>query len=160
MLRWTKPIWEASAGMESLVVRLLETKKTPVIGVVEREGRVFAKVAPNAKIKTVEGIVIEHILPESMGFTDEYMVYYGLGKMGFTHRRIQHKSSTYVMDDVHTNTIEGYWSLVKRGIGSVYHSVAQKYLQNYLNEYSFRYNRRKDEQPMFTSFLQQVIKAS
>ncbi len=46
------------------------------------------------------------------------------------------------MGDIHTNTIEGFWSLVKRGIGGVYHSVSQKYLQTYLDEYSFRYNRR------------------
>ena len=62
------------------------------------------------------------------------------------------------MGDVHTNTVEGFWSLVKRGIGGVYHSVGSNYLQSYLNEYSFRYNRRFDVQPMFTSFLKQVRK--
>ena len=62
------------------------------------------------------------------------------------------------MGDVHTNTIEGFWSLVKTGIRGVYHSVGRHYLQTYLNEYSFRYNRRFDEQPMFWSFLQQVEK--
>ena len=57
----------------------------------------------------------------------------------------------------HTQTIEGFWSLVKRGIGGVYHSVSKKYLQTYLNEYSFRYNRRNDSQPMFNAFLNQVV---
>jgi hypothetical protein len=60
------------------------------------------------------------------------------------------------MGDVHTNTIEGFWSLVKRGIGGVYHSVSKKYLQEYLNEYSFRYNRRNGCQPMFTSLLERT----
>jgi len=64
------------------------------------------------------------------------------------------------MGDVHTNTIEGFWSLVKRGISGVYHSVGSHYLQTYLNEYSFRYNRRFDTQPMFTSFLKQVRKSA
>lgn len=61
------------------------------------------------------------------------------------------------MGDIHTKTIEGFWSLVKRGIGGVYHSVSKKYLQTYLNEYSFRYNRRMLNQPMFTSLLTQVV---
>jgi transposase-like protein len=63
----------------------------------------------------------------------------------------------YVMGDAHTNTIEGFWSLVKRGISGVNHAVSKKYLQDYLNEYAFRYNRRQDEQPMFEAFLTQVV---
>jgi hypothetical protein len=58
--------------------------------------------------------------------------------------------------DVHTNTIEGFWSLVKRGIGGVYHSVSQKYLQSYLDEYSFRYNRREQGNLIFNAFLKRV----
>jgi transposase len=56
--------------------------------------------------------------------------------------------------------VEGFWSLVKRGISGVYHAVGRHYLQTYLNEYSFRYNRRFDTQPMFASFLQQVHKSA
>ena len=69
---------------------------------------------------------------------------------------MQHQQNIYVMGDAHTNTIEGFWSLVKRGIGGVYHSVSRKYLQSYLDEFSFRYNHRKDDQPMFVSLLEQV----
>ena len=72
--------------------------------------------------------------------------------------RINHSEKIYVMGDVHTNTIEGFWSLIKTGIRGVYHSVGRHYLQTYLNEYSFRYNRRFDTQPMFLSFLHQVEK--
>ncbi len=60
------------------------------------------------------------------------------------------------MADIHTNSIEGFWSLLKRGIGGVYHSVSAKYLQSYLDEYSFRYNRRFSEEPMFVSLLERV----
>jgi transposase len=97
--------------------------------------------------------------PESIVYTDDYPIYDKLAKHanGYVHRRIQHKQKVYVMGDIHTNTIEGFWSLVKRGIGGVYHSVSKKYLQTYLNEYSFRYNRRMLQQPMFTSLLTQVI---
>ena len=72
------------------------------------------------------------------------------------HKRISHSAKVYVMGEVHTNTIEGFWSLVKRGIGGVYHSVSQKYLQTYLDEYSFRYNRRHQGNLIFTSLLKRV----
>ena len=66
------------------------------------------------------------------------------------------REKIYVMGDVHTNTIEGFWSLVKRGIGGVYHSVSAKYLQTYLDEYSFRYNRRDSGNLVFSSLLSRV----
>ncbi len=74
----------------------------------------------------------------------------------YEHHRINHSAKIYVMGHVHTNTIEGFWSQLKRGIGGVYHSVSEKYLQSYCDEYSFRYNRRNEGQPMFTSLLEQV----
>ena len=58
--------------------------------------------------------------------------------------------------DVHTNTIEGFWSALKRGINGVYHAVSQKHLQGYINEYSFRYNHRKDEKPIFLTVLERI----
>ena len=76
---------------------------------------------------------------------------------GYEHRRVHHAAKVYVQGDTHTNTIEGFWSLVKRGISGVNHAVSEKYLQSYLNEYSFRYNRREQDQPMFEAFLGQVV---
>ena len=61
------------------------------------------------------------MLPKSTVFTDEYPPYDGLAVHGYNHRRIRHASKVYVIGDIHTNTIEGFWSLVKRGIGGVYH---------------------------------------
>lgn len=96
-------------------------------------------------------------LPMSIVYTGEYPAYRGLEKInGYPHRRVNHAAGVYVVGDIHTNTIEGFWSLVKRGIGGVYHSVSKKYLQEYLNEYTFRHNRRNVGQPMFTSLLEQV----
>jgi transposase-like protein len=132
--------------------------KTPVFGMVERGGRVIARVTPDAKAKTIMPIICEKVLPESTVYTDEFPIYDKLSEHanGYVHRRIQHTQNVYVMGDCHTNTIEGFWSLVKRGIGGVYHSVSAKYLQTYLNEYSFRYNRRFSDTPMFTSLLERV----
>src|SRR5437868_5729756 len=135
-----------------------EPSKTAVLGIVERKGRVRAVTVPDTKGSTLLETVREHVLPKSTIFTDEYTSYDGLTHMnlGYTHRRIRHASKVYVMGDVHTNTIEGFWSLVKRGIGGVYHSVSQKYLQSYLDEYSFRYNRRDQGNLIFTSLLKRV----
>jgi transposase len=134
--------------------------KMPVMGIVERSGRVKALAIPDVSGATMLPLVKQYVLPETIVYTDELRSYHGISHMtaGYRHKRIHHSSNVYVVGDVHTNTVEGLWSLIKRGIGGVYHSISQKYLQTYLNEYTFRYNRRFDTQPMFTSFLQQVSK--
>jgi len=149
---------ETYYGSRSEGTRGRGTKKTPVVGMVQRKGQVRAFVAADVKADTLRGLIKEHVLPKSTVFTDDFRSYNGLDARGYTHHRINHSERVYVAGDVHTNTIEGFWSLVKRGIGGVYHSVGRDYLQTYFDEYSFRYNRRFDEQPMFWSFLQQVEK--
>jgi transposase len=131
-------------------------KKTCVVGVVERKGRVVALAANDATRETLHGIAKEYVLPESTVFTDELSAYDGLASHGYEHRRINHSTGVYVMGDVHTNTIEGFWSLVKRGISGVYHNVGKQYLQTYLNEYSFRYNRRDTGNLIFHAILAKV----
>jgi transposase-like protein len=141
--------------------------KVPIIGIVERKGRVVA-VASRASQKVnahlLMGVVKEHVLPQSMIYTDELAAYNRIPRLrgedrkliGYEHRRIHHSSKVYVVGDIHTNTVEGFWSLIKRGIGGVYHSVRQDFLQSYLDEYSFRYNRRDQGNLIFKSILEQV----
>jgi transposase-like protein len=133
--------------------------KATVFGMVERGGRVVAKVTPDAREKSLMPIIAERILPASTVYTDCFVSYDKLGQMpqGYEHQRINHAAKIYVMGDIHTNTIEGFWSLLKRGIGGVYHQVSAKYLQTYCDEYAYRYNRRFDEKPMFTSLLDEVV---
>ncbi len=132
--------------------------KTPVFGMVERGGRVVAKVTKDAKMASIFPIIAERIMPSSIVYTDSYTTYDKLGEMpqGYDHRRINHAEKVYVMGDIHTNSIEGFWSLLKRGIGGVYHQVSAKYLQSYCDEYSFRYNRRFSQEPMFVSLLERL----
>jgi transposase-like protein len=131
--------------------------KTPVMGMVERKGRVVALTVPDVTAQSLCSTVREYVLPKSTIFTDEYPSYNTVSEgRRYTHHRINHSTGVYVMGNIHTNTIEGFWSLVKRGIGGVYHSVSRKYLQAYLDEFSFRYNRRNSGQPMFISLLEQV----
>jgi transposase-like protein len=132
-------------------------KKTCVVGAIERGGKVVAIASTDASKKTLHGVAKEYILPDSTVYTDEWKGYNGLGNVnGYEHRRINHSAGVYVVGTTHTNTIEGFWSLIKRGIGGVYHSVSGKYLQSYLDEYSFRYNRRFANEPMFVSLLERV----
>lgn len=130
--------------------------KTAVLGMVERGGRVRALTVPNAKADTLLPLIAARVLPASMIFTDELHSYKRLSGMGYTHRRIPHSEKVYVLNDVHTNAIEGFWSLVKNGIRGVYHNVSGEYLQLYLDEYAWRYNHRHDVRPMFRTILDQV----
>ena len=142
--------------------RLLRGNKgrnTTVLGVVERKGRIVAQVSPELTMAATSALVKEYVLPETMIYTDDASAYNALPRlsgMGYQHQRINHTQKVYVMGEVHTNTIEGFWSLVKRGIGGVYHSVSAKYLQSYLDEYSFRYNRRDSGNLIFAAMLERA----
>ncbi len=127
--------------------------KAPVFGMVERKGRVVAVTVPNVKRATVMPHITGRVLPASVIFTDEYKIYNPLGRSGYFHDRINHSAKVYVSGQVHTNTIEGFWSLVKRGIGGVYHAVSAKHLQGYLNEYAWRYNQRHNGRAKFETLL-------
>jgi transposase len=137
-----------------------DSHKTPVFGMAQRKGRVVATAVPDAKRATVMPHVQKKVLPETTIYTDEYRAYDDLNKQGYRHSRVHHAEEIYVAGDVHTNTIEGFWSLLKRGIAGVYHSVSSKHLQGYLNEYAFRYNHRKDKRPMFLTMLSRVSTSS
>jgi transposase len=136
-----------------------DKKKSPIVGIAERttgQGRVIAKATKGVNADILTGMVKEYVLPESTIFTDDFSGYDILKSHGFTHHRINHSAKVWVMGDIHTNTIEGFWSLVKRGIGGVYHQVSQKYLQSYLDEYTYRYNRRDRGNLIFTSILKRA----
>jgi transposase-like protein len=124
------------------------------MGMVERGGRVRIEVVPSRQGATLKGRIVEHVLPASTIFTDELRAYRGLDRTFTAHRRIRHKAHIYVDGDVHTNTIEGVFSLVKSGIRGSYHSVSSTHLQSYLNEYAWRYNERNNTtRSMFESLL-------
>lgn len=124
--------------------------KTTALGIVERKGRVIARVLPDATKDSILPVVGEVLPPQTMIYTDESATLAQVRWMGQSHKHatVNH-SERYVDGYAHTNTIDGFWSLVKRGITGVYYQVGLEYLQSYLNEYAFRYNRRKVMYPMF-----------
>src|SRR5918912_1138890 len=91
--------------------------KVPVVGAVQREGRVIAKTADCVNADTLIPFVKEHVMPESTVFTDEHRGYGDVESSGYSHKRVHHTANVYVIGDAHTNTIEDFWSLVKSGIG-------------------------------------------
>ncbi len=130
-----------------------ESHKAAVFGMIERKGRVKAVTVENARRVTLLPIVTEHVLPTSTVYTDEPSSYNTLRRYGYRHERIQHATHVYVSGNVHTNTIEGFFGNVKRGISGNYHSVSRKWLQGYLNEFVWRYNYRDDGRAMFETLL-------
>ncbi len=131
--------------------------KTPVFGIVQRQGKIMTSVVPNTKRSTVTPIITKNISRDAIVYTDEFPTYDHLTYIGFNHQRINHRAKQYVAGRVHTNSIEGFWSQFKRSISGAYHSVSPKYLQSYLNEFAFRYNHRNDSTSMFDLFLNQVV---
>jgi transposase len=117
---------------------------------------VITVTVPNVDGATLVPQVRKHVAPASTVYTDEMGAYKHLAEHGYQHKVINHAEKVYVCGDVHTNSIEGFWSLAKRGIDGVHHSVGSKYLQSYMDEYTFRYNHRNDEVPMFETVLRQI----
>jgi len=131
--------------------------KTPVLGIVERNGRVSTHVLPDASKDSILPVVGEVLHPRTMIYSDGSKAIEQVRWMGMSHKlaTVNH-SKGYKDGWAHTNTIDGFWSLVKRGITGVYYQVGLEYLQSYLNEYAFRYNRRHVMRPMFTQLLERT----
>lgn len=115
--------------------------KTAVMGILERRGRVLAKVIQNTDAETLHGNVRANVEEGSSLFTDEWRSYRGLDK-DYIHEVINH-SIEYVRGNVHTNSIENFWSLLKRTLKGTYVSVEPFHLDRYLDEQTFRFNERK-----------------
>jgi transposase-like protein len=115
--------------------------KTPVVGMVEREGKLNAKAVENVKHETLSREIINNVKESAKLYTDEWLGYKGLERI-YDHSIVKHNQSEYVVGRIHTNTIEGFWSLLKRGIIGIYHFTSKKHLQKYVDEFVFRYNTR------------------
>ncbi len=132
------------------------SNKIPIVGVVQRGGKVAALVTKDASKKSIRPIFKERVLPGTMVYTDKWKGYDLLQKAGYKHERIPHDEKVYVIGNVHTNTIEGFWSHLKRSLAGAHRSVSTKYLQHYINEHTFRYNHRDDRLAMHKAFAARI----
>jgi transposase-like protein len=115
--------------------------KTPVLGIIERGGQLRAIKVLNTRGYSLRPFIVNNVEFGSTIHTDEWWGYRGLSRI-FKHQYINHGAGEYSKDGVHTNSIEGFWSLLKRGVIGIYHSMSDKHLQKYLDEFVFRYNTR------------------
>jgi transposase-like protein len=115
--------------------------KAAVFSMVQRGGEVRSMHLTEVTAKTLRPILLAHIDDKSALYTDDAGIYRKLSG-DFAHEVVNHSAEEYVRGDVHTNTIEGYFSILKRGIIGTYHHVSQQHLGRYLAEFDFRYNNR------------------
>lgn len=115
--------------------------KVPVLGMLERGGKVRAIVVSQTKTKVLQPIVEKHIYPDIDVMTDEWWKHSTLNT-NFNHMYINHSTRQYAIGDIHTNGIEAFWSHFKRSIIGIYHRTSRKHLQYYVNEAVFRHNTR------------------
>lgn len=113
--------------------------KIPVVGMVERKGKLNARQIDNVQAPSLTKEIIQNVRRTARLHTDEWMGYRGVSKL-YEHSIVKHGVGQYVDGNIYTNTIEGFWSLLKRGILGIYHSASRKHLQNYVDEFVFRYN--------------------
>lgn len=119
--------------------------KTPIFGMVEREGKVIAMKVENTQGATLMPIVSQFVESGSTTYTDEASIYNKLEQNGYNHVFVNHGQREYVRaKDIHTNSIEGFWAHFKRVVFSTYHCVSKDYLQRYIDEQVYRWNTREE----------------
>lgn len=116
--------------------------KTIVFGMLERKGNVMTKVVQNAGKPMLEGHILKNVKPGTEISTDEFRSYGGLKRRGYRHITVNHKHEQWVKGRAHTNSLEGFWSIIKRSIRGTHVHVSGKHLPKYLGEFEYRYNMR------------------
>jgi transposase-like protein len=168
--KWAKPEKVGDRTVQSQAVSWAHDKKTPIFGMVERNdkvwvdgktkptiikhGKIVAHVVPKKMQSTVVRLMDDQIKDGATIYTDDSRIYDWMDKSGWEHHKVRHSRGSYVANyHIHTQQIEGFWSLVKRGISGTHHAVSPKWLQGYVNEYVWRYNHRDDGRGMFSALL-------
>jgi transposase-like protein len=119
--------------------------KTPVIGAISRKGNVVCQMIETVDIRTLNSFVRMAVSDKvDLVATDEASGYGNLRASGFRHDTVTHSAGEYVRGEIHTQNIDSFWALLKRGIIGTYHHVSKKYLPLYLNEFQFRFNNRHE----------------
>jgi transposase-like protein len=122
------------------------TEKAPVVALIERGGRVRAHVVADVSGKTLKGAIRENVRRTARIYTDELSSYRGIGReFAGGHQTVRHSLREYARGDVHVNTAESFFALLKRGLIGTFHAVSRRHLHRYVNEFAFRWNHRKED---------------
>ena len=134
--------------------------KTPIFGMKSRDGEVRAKVVKSVGMVDLHRELKNNVAPGATLYTDGWVAYRGL-KAQFNHSTVDHMAKEYVNGDCHTNGIESFWALFKRGYHGIYHHMSKKHLQRYADEFAFRFNRRsRGMQSIFSDTVARVAQTS
>lgn len=141
----------------------LESEKPPVLGMIERGGRVIIRVLENVQQKTIKPIITDLVEQGSLLYTDEYNIYNRLEDWGYQHKRVNHSIKEYARDDdgdgfceVHVNTIEGFWSLLRSWLRP-HRGISQEKLPLYLSFFEFVHNARARGKALLPSLLELLL---
>ncbi len=121
------------------------TKKTPAMAVVQRGGAVRAQVVQSVTAENLKRVIRENVDRNARMMTDENTAYIGLHREFPSHETTLHSAREYVRGDVHSNTAEAFFAILKRGMYGTYHAVSKEHLHRYVNEFAFRWNHRKSD---------------
>lgn len=127
--------------------------KTVLFGMMQRDGDVMTRVVPDAKTNSIQPIILENVEKKSTVHSDEWHAYKKLGKKGYKHKVVNHGAGEYVNGNTHVNSIEGYWSHLKKSIHSTHIHVSKKKLEMYAKEFEYRFNSRKNPERMFPELI-------
>tara|TARA_R110002072_G_scaffold120755_4_gene254053 strand:+ start:355 stop:1212 length:858 start_codon:yes stop_codon:yes gene_type:complete len=127
--------------------------KTTVFGMVQRGGNIITEIVPNSSREILVDRLIEYVRMGSTISSDEWRAYRNLRHTGYKHQTVNHSAKEWVRGEVHTNTIEGFWAMLKRSIRGTHIHVSQKHLDKYLGEFEYRFNMRDRPQTMFVRLL-------
>ena len=130
--------------------------KTVVFGMLERGGEIYTKVVPTAGRASLIPEITRQIVPGTRIVSDEWAPYKILPKLGYVHETVDHSAKEYARGDVHVNTLESFWAILKRSIRGTHIHVSPKHLPKYLGEFEYRYNLRKAPELMFDRLLQSL----
>ena len=127
--------------------------KTVVFGILERGGELYTKVVPDASRKSLIPPIVENVPKGTRISSDEWLPYRVLPRLGYRHDTVDHRAKEYARGDVHVNSLESFWSILKRSIRGTHVHVSRKHLPKYLGEFEFRYNMRKSPEFMLDHLL-------
>ena len=128
----------AQSGGRSLIT------KSAIVGMMQRDGDIIMKKVDSVDTKTITKLITKHVAKGSKVYTDEWRSY---RQIPFEHEYIKHSKREYVRGDIHIQSLEGFWSHMKRGINGTYHHASKKHIESYAHEFGFRYNTRKMNEP-------------
>ncbi len=140
--------------------RAYKGNKTWIAGAIQRGGQVRLEKIPNTKKETLHAFIKRAVKDKAEAiYTDEWKAYLGIADHNTRHETVNHSEEEWVVGDVHTNSIEGVWSLFKRSIIGAFHKMSAKHMSKYIEELEWRYNNR-DNPHIFVDTLKRVMKTN